>query len=74
MNRFVFKDSFAWLPSSFDSFDKSTTHGDEKLNEHSEGNFRITNKKNDCLKSNNDLHLLTDKGIYPYDWVGDIEK
>ena len=37
-------------------------------------NLKITKKNNAYIKRNNDLHLLTDKGIYPYDWVDDIEK
>ena len=70
----MFKDSLAFLPSSLDSLVKSTKYSNKKLNDHWEDNFKITKKNNDYIKSNNDLHLLTDKGIYPYDWVDDIEK
>ena len=82
INNLVFKDSLAFLPSSLKKLVKSTKYTEfmkdkikcKTLNENWEDNFKITKKNNDYIKSNNDLHLLTDKGIYPYGWVDDIEK
>ena len=63
-----FKDSFAFLSASLDKLVRlSNYEGNEQVKEW-ETHFRYT-KTNPYIKSNTDLNLLTDKGIYPYDYI-----
>ena len=69
----MFKDSLGFLPASLDSLVKSAKYSNGKLNKNWEDNFKITNENNEYIKSIDDLDLLTEKGIYPYDFMDDIE-
>ena len=70
----MFKDSLGFLPASLDSLVRSTKYSNGRLNNNWEDHFKITHKNNEYIKSIDDLDLLTEKGIYPYDFMDDIEK
>ena len=59
-----FKDCFSFLSSSLDKLVKSSKYedGDKKQNWHC--NFKFS-KRNSYVKNDEDLDLLTDKGVYP---------
>ena len=68
-----FKDSFAFLSASLDKLVKLNKYeNDEKIKEW-ENNFRYT-KTNPYIKNKTDLDLLTDKGVYPYDYMNSFDK
>ena len=68
-----FKDGFAFLIVSLDKL--------VRLNKH-EGNQKITawetcfryRSTNPYIKSKTDLKLLTDKGVYPYDYMNSSDR
>ena len=68
-----FKDSFSFLSSSLDKLVKLTKYeGNDKRDEWQKGfNF---SKKSIYVNDDNDLDLLTDKGVYPYDYFTDFTK
>ena len=68
-----FKDSFAFLTASLDKLVRLNKYeGNEKIKDW-ETHFRYTST-NPYIKSKTDLHLLTDKGVYPYDYMNSWEK
>ena len=68
-----FKDRFAFLSASLDKLVRLNKYeGNEKVKEW-ENHFRYT-KTNPYIKSKTDLNLLTDKGIYPYDYMNSFDK
>ena len=68
-----FKDSFAFLTASLDKLVRLNKYeGNEKIKDW-ETRFRYT-CTNPYIKSKTDLNLLTDKGVYPYDYMNSWEK
>ena len=68
-----FKDSFSFLSSSLDKLIKLNKYdNDRKLDNWTE-HFKFTNR-NPYVKDNYDLDLLTEKGVYPYDYMTDVSK
>ena len=68
-----FKDSFSFLSSSLDKLVKLTKYEDnEKRNEWQNG-FTFS-KKSVYVNDDTDLDLLTDKGVYPYDYFTDFNR
>ena len=68
-----FKDSLAFLSASLDKLVRLNKYeGNEQVKEW-ENHFRYT-KTNPYIKSKTDLNLLTDKGIYPYDYMNSFDK
>ena len=62
-----FKDSFAFLTASLDKLVRLNKYeGNEKI-KNWETRFRYTST-NPYIKSKTDLNLLTEKGVYPYDY------
>ena len=68
-----FKDSFSFLSSSLDKLIKLNKYdNDRKLDNWTE-HFKFMNR-NPYVKDNYDLDLLTEKGVYPYDYMTDVSK
>ena len=68
-----FKDSFAFLTASLDKLVRLNKYeGIEKIKDW-ETRFRYTST-NPYIKSKTDLNLLTDKGVYPYDYMNSWDK
>ena len=68
-----FKDSFSFLSSSLDKLIQLNKYdNDRKLDNWTE-HFKFTNR-NPYVKDNYDLDLLTEKGVYPYDYMTDVSK
>ena len=68
-----FKDSFAFLTASLDKLVRLNKYeGNEKIKDW-DTHFRYTST-NPYIKSKTDLNLLTDKGVYPYDYMNSWEK
>ena len=68
-----FKDSFAFLTASLDKLVRLNKYeGIEKIKDW-ETRFRYTST-NPYIKSKTDLNLLTDKGVYPYDYMNSWNK
>ena len=68
-----FKDSFSFLSSSLDKLIKLNKYdNDRKLDNWTE-HFKFTNR-NPYVKDNYDLDLLTEKGVFPYDYMTDVSK
>ena len=68
-----FKDSFSFLSSSLDKLVKLSKYEGDVKRENWKNNFRYS-VKNPYVKTDEDLDLLTDKGIYPYDYFDDFER
>ena len=68
-----FKDSFSFLSSSLDKLVRLSKYEDDKKRENWKNNFRYS-VRNPYVKTDEDLDLLTDKGIYPYDYFDDFER
>ena len=73
----IFKDSFGFLTSSLDKLVKLNKYkevdGVDVLINRWQNNFKFS-KQNEYIKNDHDLHLLTDKGIYPYDYMNSWDK
>ena len=68
-----FKNSFVFLAASLDKLVRLNKYeGNEKIRDW-ETRFRYT-CTNPYIKSKTDLNLLTDKGVYPYDYMNSWEK
>ena len=68
-----FKDSFAFLTASLDKLIRLNKYeGNEKIKDW-ETHFRYTST-NPYVKSKTDLNLLTDKGVYPYDYMNSWDR
>ena len=68
-----FKDSFALLSASLDKLVRLNKYeGNAKMKDW-ETHFRYTSS-NPYIKSKIDLNLLTDKGVYPYDYMNSWDK
>ena len=68
-----FKDSFSFLSSSLDKLVKLSKYEDDKRRENWKNNFRYS-VRNPYVKTDEDLDLLTDKGIYPYDYFDSFDR
>ena len=75
------KDSFSFITASLDKLVSMTKYDntDEKdrskwiLRENWQSNFRYSSK-NDIIKTEKCLDLLTEKGVYPYDYINSFDK
>ena len=75
------KDSFSFITASLDKLVCMTKYDntDEKerrkwvLRENWQSNFRYSSK-NDIIKTEKCLNLLTEKGVYPYDYMNAFDK
>ena len=75
------KDSFSFITASLDKLVSMTKYDntDEKdrrkwvLRENWQSNFRYSSK-NDIIKTEKCLGLLTEKGVYPYDYMNAFDK
>jgi len=68
-----FKDSFSFLSSSLDKLVKLSKFEDNIKRDKWENNFKFS-KRNPYVNNLEDLDLLTDKGVYPYDYFDCFEK
>ena len=68
-----FKDSFSFLSSSLDKFVKLSKYEDGQKKQHWQKNFKFS-KRNPYVETDEDLDLLTDKGVYPYDYFNSFDK
>ena len=73
LNRLEFKDSFSFLSSSLDKLVKLTKYEDNKLRDNWQEHFKYS-FKGKYIKNEKDLFLLTEKGVYPYDYCNDFNK
>ena len=73
----VFKDSFSFLSSSLDKLAKLNKYkeidGKYVLIDNWMSNFKYS-RQNPNVKNDEDLHLATDKGVYPYDYMNCWER
>ena len=75
------KDSFSFITASLDKLVSMTKYDntDEKerskwvLRDNWQSNFRYSSK-NDIIKTEKCLDLLTEKGVYPYDYMNAFDK
>ena len=67
-DKLEFKDSFAFLSSSLDNLVKLNKYIKGSKRDNWFKNFRYSNQ-NPYVKNLKDLDLLTDKGVYPYDYM-----
>ena len=68
-----FKDSFSFLSSSLDKLVKLTKYENDTKRDEWQNGFKFS-KKSIYVNDDNDLDLLTDKGVYPYDYFTDFTK
>ena len=68
-----FKDSFSFLSSSLDKLIKLNKYDNDRKLDYWTEHFKFTNR-NPYVKDNYDLDLLTEKGVYPYDYMTDVSK
>ena len=68
-----FKDSFSFLSSSLDKLVKLSKYEDGNKRENWDKNFKFS-KRNNYVSNTEDLDLLTDKGVYPYDYFDTFDK
>ena len=72
-NHLLFKDSFSFLPSSLEKLIKFNKYIEVEKDtfttlDNWENNFKFSSENN-YVKTTEDLHLLTEKGVYPYDYM-----
>ena len=73
LNRLEFKDSFSFLSSSLEKLVKLTKYEDNKLRDNWQEHFKYS-FKGKYIKNEKYLFLLTEKGVYPYDYCNDFNK
>ena len=69
-DKLQFKDSFSFLSSSLEKLVKLNKYVDGKLRDNWQDNFRYS-RTSPYIKDDYDLNLLTEKGVYPYDYMSD---
>jgi hypothetical protein len=73
----LFKDSLSFLPYSLAKLVKLSKYieieGKEVLRDKWQDNFKFS-QQNKYIKNDYDLHLLTEKGVYPYDYMDSWDK
>ena len=68
-----FKNSFSFLSSSLDKLVKLSKYKDNKKKKDWQKNFKFS-QRNPYASNDEDLDLLTDKGVYPYDYFTSFDK
>ena len=68
-----FKDSFSFLSSSLDKLVKLSKYENGERRENWDKNFKFSSRNN-YVSNITDLDLLTDKGVYPYDYFDTFDK
>ena len=68
-----FKDSFSFLSSSLDKLVKLSKYEDGEKNKTGKTTSNLA-KENPYVSNDEDLDLLTDKGVYPYDYFTSFDK
>ena len=68
-----FKDSFSFLSSSLDRLVKLSKYEDGEKKQNWQNIFKFS-KRNPYVSNDEDLDLLTDKGVYPYDYFTSFDK
>ena len=68
-----FKDSFSFLSSSLDKLVKLSKYEEGTKKENWQKNFKFS-QRNPYVSNDEDLDLLTDKGVYPYDYFTSFDK
>ena len=68
-----FKDSFSFLSSSLDKLVKLSKYEDGEKKQNWQNNFKFS-KRNPYVGNDEDLDLLTDKGVYPYVYFTSFDK
>ena len=68
-----FKDSFSFLSASLDKLVRLTKYENNQKRENWQEKFKFS-CRNPYVKTIEDLDLLTDKGVYPYDYFDDFDK
>ena len=68
-----FKDSFSFLSSSLDKLVKLSKYEEGNKKENWQNNFKFS-QRNPYVSNDEDLDLLTDKGVYPYDYFTSFAK
>jgi hypothetical protein len=72
-----FKDSMSFLPMSLEKLVKLSKYQDVEgktvLKDDWKDNFRFS-RQNTCIKDDEGLHLLTEKGVYPYDYMDNWDR
>ena len=73
LKQLEFKDSFSFLSSSLDKLVKLTKYEDNAKRNDWISHFKYS-KMSEYVKDDYDLDLLTDKGVYPYDYMNEFKK
>lgn len=68
-----FKDSFSFLSSSLDKLVKLSKYEDNVKKDKWTKNFKFS-KRSPYVTNDDDLDLLTDKGVYPYDYMNSFDR
>ena len=68
-----FKDSFSFLSASLDKLVKLNKYENNEKMKDWQNHFRYT-QFNPYIKNTTDLDLLTDKGVYPYDYMNSFDR
>ena len=71
--KLCFKDSVSFLSSSLDKLVKLSKYEDGQKKQHWQKKFKFSNR-NPYVSNDIDLDLLTDKGVYPYDYFTSFDK
>ena len=73
----LFKDSFSFLSSSLDKLVKMNKYieidGVDQLLENWKDHFKFSSRSK-YVQNDHDLNLLTEKGIYPYDYIDNWDR
>jgi hypothetical protein len=70
----VFIDSLSFLPSSLEKLVRANKYSESGLNEGWEKKFKYSKLKSEYVRDVEDLKMLTEKGVYPYDFMDSFKK